>query len=305
MRYSLALVLAVSFPVLSHAQRLDSAFMGQLGAARQAVLAQKAATVFSWQQVDILIGRLGDPDPMVRIEALKALRDHVGQSNRVWLSVLNVLNNRNELVEVRYQAIKTLSRVTNYPQVAQTLERYATDPTAPPAFRAISYKALYGQAAGNPQVRSMLMRGLTAAEPSPEGMMGAIWALGQASHYPEVAQALMRVATVHPNMAIRVEAVRSLYRGMSRPEVRMAIARTAGNALTDPALRYPAILALSAVQTPQHTLVLQNIAQRDPNPLLRQAAIMAMDPYDSRIQAYFHMPVITSDGRIVDPLENE
>lgn len=297
---ALIAVLSLGLPALSLAQRVDPAFAGGLGAARQAVLAQKAGTVFSWQQVDVLLAKLNDPVPAVRIEALKALRDYVGQSPRVWGTVLVVLNNRNELPEVRYQAVKTLSRVANYPQVAQTLAGYATDPTAPPAFRGISYKALYGVAAGNLQIKALLLRGLSAAEPTPEGMLGAIWALAQASHYPDVAGALMQVATYHSNMTIRVEAVRSLYRGMGRPEVRDAMARTAANMGAAPELRYPAILALSAVQTPQHTLILQTLAQREPNALLRQAAVMAMNPHDQRIHAYFRMPVFG-----VDPLENE
>ncbi|MFA5137626.1 MAG: HEAT repeat domain-containing protein [Elusimicrobiota bacterium] len=297
----LVLLLALLNPVCAS----EAAFTGQLGAARQAFMTQKAVTQFSWQERDALLAMLRDPDPAVRIEALKALREYVGQSPYVWQTVLGVLNNRMEEPAVRYQSAKTLSRVAGYPEVWTTLARYATDMQTPPAFRGICYKSLWAAAAGNPQVRAGLLRGLTAAEPSVEGMTGAIWALGQASNHPDVAQALMRVAAHHPGMAIRVEAMKSLYQGTGRPEVLQAMAQTAGDLQTDPALRYPAILALSRVKTPQTQALLQNISMRDPNPALRQAAIMAMNPGDERIQAYFHMPRYTMDGRLVDPLENE
>ena len=301
----LSLALSLLCLLTPASQASEAAFAGQLGAARQAFLTQKAATTFSWQERDVLLAMLRDPNPAVRVEALKSLRDYVGQSPYVWQTVLGVLNNRMEEPAVRHQSAKTLSRVAGYPEVWTTLARYATDMQAPPALRGICYKSLWGAAAGNPRVRAGLLRGLSAAEPSVEGMTGAIWALGQASHYPDVAQALMRVATYHPNMAIRVEAVKSLYLGTGRPEVLRAMLLTAGNLQTDPALRYPAILALSRVRTPQTQALLQNISMRDPNPALRQAAIMAMSPGDERIQTYFHVPRYTTDGRLIDPLENE
>ncbi|MBI3296999.1 MAG: HEAT repeat domain-containing protein [Elusimicrobia bacterium] len=298
----LTLAAALCLAAASHAQQPLNV---QLGLGRRAVLAQRAGMLFSAQERDVLLANLQDPDAGVRKAALKSLREYVGQSPYVWQSVMAVLNNVNEKDEVRYEAVKTLSRVTKYPEVAALLARYATNPKTPAAFRGIAYKALYGQAAGNPAVTALLLQGTSEKEPSKEGMLGAVWALAQASHYPGVAARLMLIAANHADMDVRVAAVRSLYRGAGRPEVFEALYATAVNGNAAPELRYPAILALSKVKTPAQQEALQLISLRDPNPKMRTAAVMAMDRDDPRIAAYFHMPAMTADGSSVDPLENE
>jgi len=115
----------------------------------------------------------------------------------------------------------------------------------------------------------------------------------------------MEIASKHPDLDIRVQAVRGLYRGMGRPEVFGAMLQTAANAGTPAQMRYPAILALSKVKTPAQQQVLQAISLADRDPAMREAASLAMNPRDARILTYFYVPMATGNGAFVDPLENE
>jgi hypothetical protein len=164
-----------------------------------------------------LLRLLDHPDPQVQLNALRSLRYYVGQTADARWKVLSVLEDSRRARPVRYQAIKTLSWAANYPDVRDRLMFYANHPMTAPDFKAMHMKALYTRAAGDPTVRGFLMRRM-ATEMNPVARMGAIWALGEASHYPDTAAALMRLAVSAPTPAMQDAAVRSLYRGNGRPE---------------------------------------------------------------------------------------
>ena len=171
-----------------------------------------------------LLRLLDHPDPQVQINALRSLRYYVGQTEAARRKVLWVLEDSRRSRAVRYQAIKTLGWAANYPDVQRKLTYYADHPNTAPDFKALHMKALYTRAAGDPRIQNFLMRRL-ATERNPVALSGAIWALGEASHYPNVAAALMRTAQFGSSPAIREAAVRSLYRGIGRPEVRAFVDR--------------------------------------------------------------------------------
>lgn len=165
---------------------------------------------------------LDHPDPQVQKNALRSLRYSVGQTEYARRKVLSVMEDPRRTREVRYQAIKTLGWVAGYPDVQSRLMFYADHPQTASDFKALHMKALYTRAAGDPRVRQFLMNRM-ATERDPVALSGAIWALGEASHYPDTAAALMRAARFAPTPALQDAAMRSLYRGTGRPEVRAFI----------------------------------------------------------------------------------
>ena len=169
-----------------------------------------------------LLVLLDHPNPQVQLNALRSLRYSVGQTEFARLKVLSVMEDPRRARDVRYQAIKTLAWVAGYPDVQSRLMFYADHPQTAPDFKALHMKALYTRAAGDPRVRLFLMNRM-ATERDPVALSGAIWALGEASHYPDTAAVLMRAARFAPTPALQDAAMRSLSQGTGRPEVRAFI----------------------------------------------------------------------------------
>jgi hypothetical protein len=92
---------------------------------------------------------------------------------------------------------------------------------------------------------------------------------------------------------------------MAYSEIRDRVYDLARDRNGDESLRYPAILLLSAVINNTHQDLLVDLARRETNPALREAAVMAMNPVDERIVRYFHLTQRTDTGRFLDPLERE
>ena len=164
-------------------------------------------------------------------------------------------------------------------------------------------KALYTQTSSS-RVRNDL-KALAQREPNKQVRQAAIWTLFAASGDNRTRDVLVDIARNSSDMDLRVEALKSLYNGMGNSRLRNTVRDTARNTSTDARLRFVSILLLSRIQDSRTRDVLQYIAQRDANDELRAAAIMAMNPGDDRIRAYFHLVRRDANGRAIDPLDDE
>ncbi len=243
-----------------------------------------------------LLRLLDSPDPIVQRNALRSLRYYVGQTADTRWKVLRVLDDPRRMRAVRYQAIKTLGWAVHYPDVSQRLMVYADHPQTAPDFKALHMKALYTRAAGDPRIKNFLMRRL-ATERNPIAVKGAIWALGEASHYPDVAAALIRAAQFGATEDVRESAVRSLYRGNGRPEVRAFIDAAVRGRIDLPiSARVSAVRLSGTIAGTQRalTLLASNPRAVDPSLSDEHAAIMAATAAQAlagdRVQnlVYFH-----------------
>ncbi len=302
-----AALVVVLLPALAAAKSAvipSMQFNAQMNALKVNLL-KNASTVGtkSYNEREILVRLLDDRDPAVRIAALKSLKNYVTQTSRVRDRVLRVYRDSSEKIEVRIQAAKTLLFASHYNDVWDRLlsiARYDNNT----ALRAISYKALYFQAAGNNRVRDRL-KDAARNESNKEVRLAAVWGLFAATGDNRTRDILVNLARRDSDMDIRVEALKSLYNGMGNWRLADMVRDTARNTSTDERLRLPSILLLSRLQDSRTRDILINLARSERNTVLRQAAITAMNPNDESIWEYFHLIRRDQQGRLIDPLENE
>lgn len=257
----------------------------------------------SYQEREALLELLRDPDPAVRRSAVRSLKNYVAQTSEARERVLQVYRTESEDPGVRYEAAKTLSLVANHGDVRERLADYARRGDDA-SLRAISYKALYFSAASTSYSRDIL-REAARRESDKRVRLGAIWGLFLSSNQFDVRDALLDIVRGDGDDDVRVEALKSLYHAMAYSEVRDRVYDLARDSSADASLRTPAILLLSAVVNSRHQELLVELARREANPALREAAVMAMNPGDERIVRYFHLSQRTDSGRYLDPLERE
>ena len=273
-------------------------------AARAIVLPEGRPVVLaSTQEREVLLRLLRDPDAGVRQAALKSLRGYVGQTTFARDAVLRVFSDANEETAVRKEAAKTLSLVSTYNVVHDRLVAMAERGTVQ-ELRVISTKALYFEAAARSDVRARLER-LLLQDPSPEVRAAAAWGLFKASHNSAPRDSLARAAARAASVAVRVEALKSLWNGMGHSGLRYDVVRLALNANAPAELRKPAIMLLSRGGDYQSQQALERLVRTEPDADLRTAAIQAMNPSDEAIARYFHLGRQTQHGTYLDPLENE
>lgn len=285
----------------------SDAFGARLGALRTAVLKApdggKGFRLASNDERDTLERLLQDPDPAIRLAAVRALKAYVSQRSDTRRDVLRVLQNHNEKIEVRLQAAKTLSIVAGQSDVRRYMLNYAQRGNDA-SLRAMCYKALYWEASSRSSVRRDL---LSAAlrETNKEVRLGAIWGLFAASQNSDVRREFIRISAHDPDMDVRVEALKSLYGAVGHHEVRKWALRLAKETQREKEIRLPAILMLSGVISSRTEDALVYLARYESEKELREAAILALNRGDERIKKYFHVIRRDQNNRLIDPLENE
>lgn len=308
MKHLFALLTAIVFAAPAYAAPVNSdmIFNARLGALRQAALSGRTGEMIhlaSTQERDVLVRLLRDPDASVRQAAVRSLKNYVGQTSRTRDAVLSVFSNTTEEAAVRYEAAKTLSFVAHDNRVRNRLINYAQR-GGDSSLRAISYKALYTQAAGHSRFRDQITSA-ALREPDPEVRRAAVWTLFTASRNSRVRDALVRIVRGDSEMDIRVEALKSLYGAMGHLRVRNWVRSLARDGSSPAELRYPSILLLSAIIDSRTRRTLTDLARYSENAELREAAILAMNPRDIKIVRYFHLVRRLNNGTFLDPLENE
>ena len=287
----MTLALAVLLPLRAGAAvaTLDSSFFS----ARQAVLSA------SWNQEERLLELVRDPDLQVRVSAVKALKDHVVYSSRCREVLISVLKDPQQPVSVRREAAKSLSDAAYEALLDQARSGDHRD------VRQICYKALYAAASSRPDVREALASA-AKDESDPVVRRGAIWGLFASVGMPEVRRVLFDIAKRDDDGSTRVEALKSLYGAMGLPDIRQLAVTLAKDSSLAREVRRAAILMLSARVDSDETAVLEEIASRDDDPLLRQAALTALERTSWETLVYFHSVIRPPYGGVVyDPLDAE
>ena len=274
-------------------------------AAARAVVVKDGLPVVlaSASEREMLLRLLRDPDAGVRRAALKSLRGYVGQTMAARDAVLAAFWNAGEETEVRKEAAKTLSQVSHYNAVEERLLAMAERGTVL-ELRVISAKALYLRAAAVSDTRARLERLLASAHDA-ELRAAAAWGLFKASHNSAPRASLSRAAARDASLAVRAEALKSLYGAMGHSAVRYDAVRLAIDAAAPAELRKPAIMLLSWGGDTRSRQALERLVRGERDPELRAAAISALNPSDEAIARYFHLGARTQTGVYLDPLENE
>lgn len=280
----------------------DASFFSAVAGARDSMSAGFKAA--SWNEVDTLIDLLRDRDPQVRLQAVRSLKAWVAQRSSTRDRVLDVYESSSEDAAVRVEAAKTLSVVSGYSEVYQALLDYARR-GSDRRLRAISYKALYWTAAQRSDVRDDVLDA-ARRESDPTIRLAAIWALFGVNDN-RVKDALLDIARRDSSESARVESLKSLYGMMGYNDVRDAAYDLARDANTPAALRKAAILLHSNRVTSGQRDLLEEIANRDREPEMRRAAILALgNPRAEEIWTYFHLVRRDQNGVMVsDPLDAE
>jgi len=297
------LVASVLAATASAAPSSEAAF----AASAAAVSASMSASfkLASWNETDALLDLLRDPDAEVRRQAVRSLKAWVAQRSSTRDRIMDVYRNRNEELAVRREAAKTLSVVSGYTEVYRALLEQA-ERGSDAGLRAISYKSLYWTASQRSDVRNDLLDA-ARRESDPAVRRAAIWGLFAAANDNRVQDALEDIARRDHDQNARVEALKSLYGGMGSPSVRGLAYDLARNTAEKADVRRTAILMhANRVQSSQEDL-LKDIAARDREPAMRQAAILALgNPRAEEISTYFHLLRRDQNGVLVnDPLDAE
>lgn len=280
----------------------DAAFSAAVSGARARMSASFAST--SWNEERALLDLLRDRDAEVRRQAVRSLKVWVSQRSSTRDAVLDLYKNANEDLSVRREAAKTLSVVTTYPAVHDALLDYA-ERGSDAGLRAISYKALYWEAASRSGVRDDILDA-ARREPVPAIRRAAIWALF-ATNDNRVKDALLDIARRDSDDFTRVEALKSSYGLMGYSDTRDAVYDLARNPNTASAVRRAAILLHSNRVNSSQKDMLEDIARSDRDPAMRTAAIIALgNPRSDELMTYFHLVRRDRNGVMVgDPLDAE
>lgn len=280
----------------------DAAFSAAVSGARAQMTASFAST--SWNEERALLDLLRDPNAEVRRQAVRSLKVWVSQRTSTRDAVLDLYKNSNEDLAVRREAAKTLSVVTTYSDVHNALLDYARR-GSDAGLRAISYKALYWEAASRPSVRDDVLDA-ARRENTPAVRLAAIWALF-VTNDNRVKDTLVDIARRDGSEAARVEALKSSYGLMGYNETRDAAYDLARDANTPAAVRRAAILLHSNRVTSSQKDMLEDIARSDRDPAMRTAAIVALgNPRSDELMTYFHLVRRDRNGVMVgDPLDAE
>lgn len=280
----------------------DASFASMLSAGQTQISAKFVAA--SWNEEQALLELLRDRDVEVRRQAVRSLKAWVAQRTSTRDRVLEVFEDRNEELSVRREAAKTLSVVTTYPVVYRALLDYAQR-GSDVSLRAISYKALYWAAAQRSDVRDDILDA-ARRENDRTVRLAAIWTLFAVNGNP-VKDVLIDIAERDTDGAVRVEALKSLYGLMGYSDVRDLAYDLARNPNVPTVVRRAAILLHSNRVSSRQKDMLEEIATRDHDPLMRTAAIIALgNPRSEELQTYFHLIRRDHNGVLVsDPLDAE
>lgn len=297
-----SLVAILLAPAAFAAPSSDAVFANAVGAASAEMRA--AFRTASWNEEDALLDLLRDGDPEVRRQAVRSLKAWVWQRSSTKDRILDVYRDAREALAVRREAAKTLSAASGNWDVHRELLDYAKR-GADASLRAVSYKALYWVVAQRNDVRDDVLDA-ARRETDKTVRLAAIWALF-ASNDNRVKDELRDLARRAADEDVRVEALKSGWGYMGYNDFRGDAYDLARNTASPAAVRRAAILLhANRVESRQKDL-LEDIARRDSDPAMRQAAITALGAARSEeIQAFFHLVRRGHNGVVVyDPLDAE
>ena len=254
---------------------------------------------------DNLLDLMGDSEPAVRAQAAKSLRTYVLTSYRVENRLLDAAGDRNEKPEVRREAIKSLAWAAQHYNTKSRILAIAGSSSEAEDLRQIAYKSLYAVVSLEYSVRSALQSALGRSSEPLAVRRAAAWTLwADGADYSSRNALLSALETSEPE-ALRVEAAKSLFGQMSEYSVKNKVWDIARDAGESEAVREAAVLCLLLInQDYAVKSFLESTARSDRNPVIRVAAVKALQPaISAELAGYFHLAYHL--GRSIDPLENQ
>ena len=255
------------------------------------------------QQKDRLLELTRSNDAQMRITAVRTLR-RTFVDPQVKGRVLEMAGNPKESIEVRRECIKALTHLPDR-EAAVMIKAAAFDSSWPRPLKILGLKALYRIVLIETGTRRDLLLAATRGDDL-ELREAAIWGLHEASRqHTEVKKDLLLVIEREP-LPLRIAALKSLYLAMTHLDVKDRMLILARDRRQDAALRYGAVLALSAATDRNIKQELETLT-KDNDPQIQRAAVLAMgDPGHSDILVYFHFAYRhASSGLLSDPLDGE
>lgn len=252
---------------------------------------------------------LHHPDVVTRFNAAKFLKEHVLTSVKARQALMQVYTDVSIDLDLRHRAAKSLSPAAPLTSVRDALLATAETPSEDSSLRAISYKALYTEFARDPSSRSPLVAKLVDVvknEKDPYIRRGAIWALFPVSKLSYVRKVLLHIGIWEKDTDTRIQALKSLFRGMDDASTQKSIRQMALDKKIDRTVRFPAVLLLSAIRTNEiNDLLIEIAIDNDEHKMIRTAASIAFDRENDHLKIYFRLPYVNTQGEVVDHLEYE
>jgi hypothetical protein len=280
-------------------------------AAKHALQAVRPAAFSDGNTVDQLLELLGDWDVNVRVSAAKALREFAPNDSKVSSRLAEIMENGNENLYVRKEAIKSLSFTASQSNdLRRRIIAVAQEHNNPDTVRMIACKALYstlfpGSAAADS--RDALLSILGENNDRPAVRAGAAWGLFPDAATGRTQDALLAAANDQwLDADARAEAIKSLYFVLDqRRSVQDSLRSLADATLTAMPTRFAAVVVFHRVNSDGKVSEwLQGLAKNASPVQIRTAAILAQTPgLTEELARYFHFTHL--DRRSIDPLENE
>jgi hypothetical protein len=310
-RYLSLAALLLAAPAFAAAVAPAPSVDAGFAAAMHALQAVRPAAFSDGNTVDQLLELLGDWDVNVRVSAAKALHEYAPTDRKVSDRLAEVMENGNENLFVRKEAIKSLSySASQSDDLRRRIIAVAQVRNNPDTVRMIACKALYstlfpGSAADDS--REALLSILGENNDRPAVRAGAAWGLFPDAATAKTQDALLAAANDQwLDADARAEAIKSLYFVLDQSQsVRDSLRSLADEGLTAMPTRFAAVVVFHRVNTESTVSEwLQGLA-KDASPVqIRTAAILALTPgLTEELARYFHFTHL--NRRYIDPLENE
>lgn len=285
-----------AIPFFAAAAQGAEPFFDQLNAVRREILPKAAAVKFAAYTVtpegqDLWLQQTHTLDATKRQAAVRQLRIYA-HYDEVRDRVLAMLNDSTESVEVRREAVKTLSYLHNDPKAVAALAHVAFRSEIK-ELRLIGLKALFQAAAADFTVAAELLK--TAQDPGdPEIQRAAVWGLFEAARNNASARNfLLKVVKDKPDYPeeTRLEAVKSLFLSSDNDLVLEKILALAADRGEAESIRHAALTALSFRKEKSSVKdALGAVLRNEQNARLRDAARRALDGIaGDQLVAYFHL----------------
>lgn len=251
---------------------------------------------------------LKDPSPEVRKAAVKSAKNQI-QNGYTQDRVLTIFKNRNERLDIRVEAARTLSYSPGNYRVQDELKglvKYGGP--EPLELRVITYKALWSAAPMNSSIQDFLIDAVKYSEKDQAARRAAIWALFSVSNNSGPKDVLINVLKYgNEEEATRIEAIKSLYSGLTSQYKAVDLMKEIfRDAREKKPVRLAALKALSGASNDSSVQsFLEDIVRNERDQDLRAAAVDAMSPDLTTLREFFHLPYKLEHGFIVSPIEAE
>ena len=251
---------------------------------------------------------LKDPSPEVRKAAVRSAKNQI-QNGYTQDRVLTIFKNRNERLDIRVEAARTLSYSPGNYRVQDELKgllKYVGH--EPQDLRVITYKALWSAAPVNSSIQDFLIDAVKNSEKDQAARRAAIWALFSVSNYSGPKDVLVNVLrSANEDEATRIEAIKSLYSGLTSQYRAVDLMKELVRDIREKRpVRLAALKALSGASNDSSVQsFLEDIVRNERDQDLRAAAVDAMSPDMTSLREFFHLPYKLEHGFIVSPIEAE